>query len=254
MEGEISLVWKDRPVLSKDSAGFQISKAGGSHIPSATLRCSLAEKPGKVGFYPIHGAGHAVGFPTSYEKQVPVRLRSPFRHCWVLHSDQKHFWLPSSYPIRQCSAHSSVFSSQFSGPARPHLGLCSEPCSPACLSSIHSLSPSLLSQIQSVLDRHVLFPLLTINDLLFQPDQQICFSHPHCQSASFSFLHSLSCFLVHIASPGPPGPHCFFSSLSSFAGFPAVLQTACPYRVTSCPLHFNQLSPSYWHHSQVDRE
>lgn len=252
MEGEISLVWKDGPVLSKDSAGFQISKAGGSHIPSATLRCSLAEKPGKVGFYPIHGAGHAVGFQTSYERQVPVRLRSPFRHCWVLHSDQKHFWLPSSYPIRQCSA--SVFSSQSSGPARPHLGLYSEPCSPACLSSSHSsLPPSSLRSSQFLTDMscsHCLPLTISFSSLISKSASPT----PPCQSASFSFLHSLSCFLVHVASPGPPSPHCFFPSLSSFAGFPAVLQTACPYRVTSCPLHFNQLSPSYWHHSQVDRE
>lgn len=77
-------------------------------------------------------------------------------------------------------------------------------------------SPSVLklfptSQIQSVLDRHALFPLLTVSDLLSQPDQQICFSHPPfpCQSASFSFLHSLTIFLVYFASPGPPSPHCF---------------------------------------------
>lgn len=109
---------------------------------------------------------------------------------------------------------SAVSTPQFSGPARHHFGLCSEPCLSACLSSGHFLPPSffpyLLSQVQSVLDRHVLFPLLTINDLLFQPDQQICFSRLPCQSSSFSFLHSLSHFLVDIASPGPQSPHCFF--------------------------------------------
>lgn len=150
------------------------------------------------------------------------------------------------------SFHSSVFSSQFSGPARPHL--CSEPCPPARLSSSCSHPPS-PPGIQAALDRHVLFPPLTLSDLLSQPDQQICFSQPPlpCQSASFSFLHSLPNFLVDVASPGPPSLHCFPPSFSAplldLLLFPKLLLL-----VTSHPLHFNQLSPTYRHHSQVDRE
>lgn len=187
----------------------------------------------------------AICFQMPAERKVPVRLTSPFRHCCVLPTVQKHYWLPSSYAVRQSSLHASVFSSQFSGPVRPHLGFCSKPCPPACLSSL--FPPSLPSWVQSVLDRHVLFPPLTVSDLLFQPNQQICFSHPPllCQSASFSFLHSLSTFLVDIASPGPQSPHRFPPTLISFARSPAIPQTACPYLVTSCPLHFSQLSPIY---------
>lgn len=116
MEGEISLVWKERWVLSKHTVfsikthSIHISKDRGSHTPSATPHCSLAEKLSKVRFSYMHGAGHAaIGFQMSYERQEPVRLRSSCRHCWVLHSDQEEFWLPSSYTIRQCSIHSSVF-------------------------------------------------------------------------------------------------------------------------------------------------
>lgn len=74
------------------------------HLPHSTRKLS------KVDFYHWCGAGHiAIGFQMSYERQEPVRLRSPFRYCWVLHSDQKHFWLSPPHPIRQCSVHSSVF-------------------------------------------------------------------------------------------------------------------------------------------------
>lgn len=84
MEGEIPSIQKDRLVLSKDKVEIHISKVEGSHIPSAAFQCSLAEKLSKVGFYHIHGAGlAAIGFQMSYERQEPVRLRSPFRHCWV---------------------------------------------------------------------------------------------------------------------------------------------------------------------------
>lgn len=49
-----------------------------------------------------------------------------------------------SYPLRWNSLHSSVFSSQFSGFARPPLSLCSEPGPPAYLSSSHPYSSPLL--------------------------------------------------------------------------------------------------------------
>lgn len=122
------------------------------------------------------GGQAAIGFQMSAEKKVPGALSV------IVVSSPLSKSTPGSLhptPLRQSSLQSLVFSSEFSGPARPHLGLCSEPCPPACLSSSRSHPPS-PPGFQSAPDRHVLFPPLSLSDLLSQPDQQTRFSHPPC--------------------------------------------------------------------------
>lgn len=101
------------------------------------------------------------------ERKAPVRLCPPHL-C---------FWLPFSYPGRWSSLHSSVCSSQFSGPA-PHLRLCSAPSCPACLCSGPSRPPSWVQTDP------VPVPLLIHSQLLSQPGQQICSSPPHLSVSS----------------------------------------------------------------------
>lgn len=106
------------------------------------------------------------------------------------------------------SLYSLVLSPQFSGPAGLHLSLCSDLCPHACMSSRCSHPPS--PWVQSVLDRHVLFPLLTISNVLWWPDQQIFLSHPPCLVSQHlsPFALTVQFLVVDITSPGPPSLHC----------------------------------------------
>lgn len=111
-----------------------------------------------------------------------------------------------------------------------HLGLCSEPCPSACLSSNHFLPPSLPlslpSHVQSVLDRHILFSLLAINDLLFQPDQQICFSYPLVNQllSPFCTRCHISWLTLPVLVPQAPSASSLPSTpLLDFLAFPRLL-------------------------------
>lgn len=175
-----------------------------------------------------------------------MRLRSPFRHCCVLPTIQKCFWLPSSYPVRQRSLHSS-FSHPFSGPVRPHLGLCSEPCPPARLSSSCSQPPGSSQSLTDTSCSHCLPLAISFPSLISKSASPT----PLPLSVSFFLLSALTDHFLGLLcqswAPKPPllPPYLPPHPPSSFAGSPAIPQTTCPYLVTSCPLHFNQLSPTY---------
>lgn len=136
----------------------------------------------------------------------------------------------------------------------------------ASWASLWALSPSLsVNKLFHPLSPPGIYSILTDTSCSHHLSLAISFPSPlsksvsptpfPSQSPSFPFLHSFSSFLLDIPCPGPLSLPCLFPSLRSFASTPGALpQTAYPYLLTSCPLHFNQLSPACWHQSQVDRE
>lgn len=131
-----------------------------------------------------------IGFQVAAERKIPVRLRRPFRHCCVLPTIQKHFWMPYPTPLGGV-----VSTLQFSHPSflalqdLPSASALSLVPLPICPQVIPTLLPS---WVQQVLDRHVLFTLLTISNLLSHPDQKLCFSQPLALSVSFFLLSTLT--------------------------------------------------------------
>lgn len=132
-----------------------------------------------------------------------------------LHSVQRHFWLPASYPIRQCSVHSSVFWPCKTSPW-PLLWALS-----VCLSVLKSFPPSLppssLRSSQFLTDMSCSLSPLTISfsslitNLLLLP----------ALSISFFLLSALIVPFLgwHCQSWAPKPPHFFFPPSAPLLGF-----------------------------------